>query len=164
MSSSEHHADAGRWWARGIVVAILFFAVGTLTMVGIALSTNTDLVSSDYYPRQIDYQQQIERLQRTQALPEGVAWSLDLDGEQVVLRFPPGHFADPPSGTIRFYRPDDASQDREVAIHLDGAGRQRIDGSLLSMGRWRVQIEWQAEGHEYYTEAGLHLLPGSTGS
>lgn len=161
---TETTAPSGRAWARGIVLAILVFACGTLGMVGIALSTSTDLVSADYYQREIDFQQQIDRQERTLALPEGVDWRLRLGENNLTLSFPLGHFGEAPSGIIRLYRPDDASLDHDVVIELDADGRQQIPMTGLAAGRWRVHIEWVADGQQYYSEARLHLDPSGTGS
>ncbi|MDA0335824.1 MAG: FixH family protein [bacterium] len=147
----------GRSWAWGVTAAYLIFAGLTLTMVAIAVSQRTDLVSADYYQREIDYQQHIEGRARSQALPAGVAWSFRHEDGDLVLRFPPGHFADAPQGQVHLYRPDNASLDRHYTIALDGFGDQRIPLAELATGRWQVRIEWRAGGEQYYSERDLQV-------
>ena len=145
----------GRGWARGIIAAYGVFALLTLTMVAFAFSRDVHLVSDDYYEREIEHQRHIERVERTNALPEGQQWTFTQDAEAYLFRFPTGFSKARIDGQIHFYRPDDAALDHRVAIALDDDGRQRVAASLLEPGRWRVRIEWQCAGLDYYDEFAL---------
>jgi len=147
----------GRSWAWGVTGTYLIFAALTLTMVAIAFTQRTDLVTEDYYQREIDHQQHIERLARTQALPADVAWGFSHEQGHLVLRFPPHHFSDGPQGRVQLYRPDNAALDRDFAISLDASGRQRIAIDELTPGKWYVRIEWHADGEQYYSERELMI-------
>jgi hypothetical protein len=149
--------QGGRLWAWGITGAYLVFAGLTLTMVAIAVMQRTDLVSEDYYQREIDHQQHIDRRARTQALPAGVAWSFSHEGDDLVLRFPQDHFTDSPEGQVYLYRPDNATLDRDYPIALDAYGQQRIPLAELAFGRWHVRIEWHADGQQYFSERELQV-------
>lgn len=145
----------GRRWAWGITGAYVVFAGMTLTMVGVAFSQRTDLVSPDYYQQEIDYQRHIDRLARTRSLPEGIAWTLAREEGVLVLKFPRGHFDDGPSGIVSLYRAADAALDQHHTIGLDESGRQRIAVAGLATGRWHIRIEWQADGQQYFSEGAL---------
>ena len=154
MTRADGHRG-GRRWARGIVAAYGVFALLTLTMVALAFSRDVHLVSEDYYEREIEHQRHIERVTRTNALPEGQQWTFTQDAEAYLFRFPTDRVKARIDGRIHFYRPDDAALDHLVDIALDEDGRQRVAASLLEPGRWRVRIEWQCAGLDYYDEFAL---------
>lgn len=154
---NTNKTSGGRSWAWGITGTYVAFAGMTLTMVFVAFSQNTDLVSEDYYQREIDHQQHMDRVARTQSLPNGVVWSFGHEEGALILHFPPGHFDDGPTGSVQLYRPDNASLDQTHDIGLDDSGHQRIALAGLVSGRWHILIEWQADGKHYFSERQLQV-------
>ena len=150
----------GRRWAWGIAATYGVFVVLTLTMVALAFTRDVHLVSEDYYEREIEHQKHIERVARTNALPEELRWTFASEAEGYVFRFPATSPEVKIAGRIHFYRPDDATLDRIVGIALDEEGRQRVAASLIAPGRWRVRIEWQSAGLDYYDEFRLLVRNG----
>jgi hypothetical protein len=39
-----------------------------------------------------------------------------------------------------------------LAVAPDSLGVQRIDLARLPAGRWQAQIQWRAQGRDYYVE------------
>lgn len=153
---AQERQRRGRPWVWGIVGGYSLFALLTLGMVAFAMSRSVDLVSEDYYQKGIAQQQHIERVARTTALAPGADWSiLHVDGV-FLFRLAPAHFDGVPEGRIQFYRPGDSSLDRQFRIALDAAGEQRVAADLAP-GRWRVRIEWRADGLDYYSERDLSV-------
>ncbi|MBT3343087.1 MAG: hypothetical protein HN712_11175 [Gemmatimonadetes bacterium] len=154
----------GRSWAWGIIGAYSSFAVLTLVMVGFAFSQRVDLVSDDYYQREIDHQQHIDRVTRTQELPDGVEWTVTHQDGDFLFELPKGHFNGDLQGQIHFYRPDNSTLDRTHGIHLDVQGQQRITAAGLPAGHWRIHIEWQVAGLDYYSERELNISGTTSGA
>jgi len=152
---SESAARTGRAWAWGIVGACALFIGAMLVFVAFSFSQRVDLVAPDYYQREIEHQQQIDRVTRTGALPEGVTWQLNQEGDQALFAFPREQVEGEVRGSIHLYRPADATLDRKWKIALDEQGRQRIPLASLKPGRWRVKIDWQLGQEEYYSEFAL---------
>ena len=152
---SESVVQTGRAWAWGIVGACVLFIGVMLGFVAFSFSQRVDLVSRDYYQREIEHQQQIDRVTRTGSLPAGIAWDLAQEGGQAVFAFPLERVEKPVRGSIHLYRPADASLDQKWKIALDGAGRQRVPLASLEPGRWRVKIDWKLGEKEYYSEFAL---------
>lgn len=147
----------GRSWAWGVIGAYSAFALLTLTMVGFAFSHRVDLVSDDYYQREIDHQRHIDRVERTSELPAGAQWSISHEEGSFLFQLPLVHFADDLQGRIHFYRPDNSTLDRTFGIELDASGSQRITSAGMPIGHWRIRIEWQAGGLGYYSERELNV-------
>ncbi len=147
----------GRSWAWGVIAAYSGFAVLTLVMVGFAFSQRVDLVSDDYYQREMNHQQHIDRVTRTQQLPEGIEWTIAQQEGDFLFTLPHEHFGDDLQGQIHFYRPDNSTLDRSHPIRLDAEGQQRITVAGLPAGHWRIQIQWQADGLGYFSERELSI-------
>jgi hypothetical protein len=147
--------NSGRAWAWGIVGACAVFICMMLVFVFFAFSQRVDLVSRDYYRQEIEHQRQIERVERTGGLPQGVAWDLRQVDDQLVCEFPLDRVKEGVTGTLHFYRPSDARLDRKWKIDLDEKGRQRLSLNEFEPGLWRVKIAWNLVDEEYYSEFSL---------
>lgn len=126
-------------------------------MVGFAFSMRVDLVSEDYYQREIDHQQHIDRVERTLALPAGRQWKVTHLDNTFLFQLAIDHFGDDLQGQIHFYRPDNVTLDRAYDIRLDESGEQRIPAHEIAPGHWRIHIEWTAAGLEYFSERTLSI-------
>ena len=115
------------------------------------------LVEPDYYRKGIQYQSQIDRIERTSALGIGPEASVDRDSQMIVINFPNTLRAANPQGRITLYRPSDAESDISVPIALDSAGAQRIPYAELTLGNWKVKIDWSANDATYFTETAIYL-------
>jgi nitrogen fixation protein FixH len=145
-----------RW---GVGVAVLYgsFAAFILTLVGYMALQEYHLVDPDYYRKGIQYQSQIDRIERTRALGVKPEAALDRDCQMIVVNFPNALRAANPQGRITLYRPSDAEFDISVPIALDSAGNQRIPYAALTRGNWKVKIDWSANDATYFTETSLYL-------
>lgn len=152
---SESAARTGRTWAWGIVGACALFIGAMLVFVAFSFSQRVDLVSRDYYQREIEHQRQIDRVTRTGRLPGGIAWKLSQEDDQALFAFPRERVAEEVRGSIHLYRPADATLDRKWKIALDEEGHQRVPLASLEPGRWRVKIDWRLGEEEYYSEFAL---------
>ncbi|GAB4409775.1 MAG: hypothetical protein OHK0039_13640 [Bacteroidia bacterium] len=135
-------------WGLKIVLLYTGFVVMILGFVVASAMQEFHMVNDDYYAADLQYESQMERMRNTQALPEQPTLSLDGEG-QLLLRFPEGLAVE--QGTLVLYRPSDSKLDRSVALALD-AQTQRIAVGDLARGLWRIQLNWQSVGKEYYLE------------
>lgn len=141
---------------------VAFFAVFISAVIGFgifAVRQNNDLVQPDYYEQEVRFQQQIDRVQRTQAFSQDVAVSFEPVTRSVRLSLPAAHAAKRPTGRIHFYRPSEAKLDFEVPVQLDAAGKQSVPGASLREGLWKVRVTWSVDGQEYYHDEALVAPP-----
>jgi hypothetical protein len=137
-------------WGHGIVATFIVFAVGTFIMVYIAVTTKVDLVTDDYYEKELRYQQQIDIMTETNELSERI--EVAFLNDSVSIRYPKSAGDGPYRGTVSFFRPSDKSKDVSFDVMPDTSGVQVISIAELSSGLWRIKIAWNVDGREYFHE------------
>jgi nitrogen fixation protein FixH len=121
-----------------------------------AMKSEVNLVSKDYYQKELAFQQHLDDINRTQKLTEVVTVVSPAGSNQAVINIP----AQPEeklSGTISFFRPADATLDFEVPIKVNADGNQIVNTEKLAKGKWRVKISFTKSGEQYYNETEITL-------
>jgi hypothetical protein len=137
-------------WEYAVAGFFVFFILGVLAVVFLTLDDRNDLVTEHYYDAEIQYQQQIDRIDRTKGLAEQP--TIELVSEGVRIRFPNEFRQGDLTGTVHVYRPDDKRMDLQIPVGPDSANVQLVPAALLSPGRWNVQVTWNGKGVGYYSE------------
>ena len=140
-------------WGHGISIFFACFVGFILFLVVKSHQQNVDLVTENYYEQELQYQQQINKIRNTQQLEETVKVTADKGGIQ--LSFP--EFSTPVLGQVQVFRPSDARFDLLEELKPDSQNQHHIATSALPPGFYRIKINWQAAGQEFYTEETLHL-------
>lgn len=140
----------------GVAVALFYslFALSTVGFVVYAMSRDVDLVSEDYYGRALAHDGRVQALANADAL--GAAVGATVAADHVRVRVPPA-MAPQLRGTITLYRPADARADRTVAFVPGADGTQTLATAGMVAGRWRLQMQWSADGHDYYAERDIRI-------
>ena len=133
----------------GIAAFLFVFVSCAAAFITFAVRQQMDLVRPDYYEEEIRYQVQFDRLERTRAL--GTAARINADAVRGLLEvgIPAAHASALSSGTIQFYRPSDAGQDRVIPLAPSVDGWQTAALGDLGPGLWRVRVRWSTGGKEY---------------
>ena len=140
------------------VAIAVFYSSFVLILVAFVIYTRyqtVNLVSDDYYQQELIYQQQIDRIKRTDSLVNPVRWSHDEVQKLLTLHFSPELEIEQIQGQILFFRPSDAQQDKLIAINLTSDGSQTISTKQLKPGYWKLKIFWQLGGEDFYKEGVL---------
>jgi hypothetical protein len=147
-------------WPYAITAWFVACIIGVVVWVSFAMRQRTDLVGADYYEQEIRYQQQIDRLGRTQSLAAQVTVGYDASQQSITLTLPGSHGAQA-KGTIRFYRPSNAKLDRELPLKVSGAGVQTVDTKPLLPGLWKVRVQWKVGSEEFFVDRPVLIAPQS---
>lgn len=139
-------------WGWKIAVLYGLFVAMTLSMVFYFARQDVDLVATDYYKQEIEYQDQIDKINNARALKEAIEFQYLNELRKVKLTFPKAHVKSGISGKIQFYRPSNADEDREYDIQPIPNGDQLIGVGSLKKGFWKIKIHWSAGGKEFYDE------------
>jgi hypothetical protein len=142
-------------WPWGILLAFGLFFTGTIGLVVVACSHRMDLVSADYYEREIKYEGQLDRLRRAGS-QASIVYNAPAQRLQIGLPLSPGA---PLSGFIELYRPSSAALDCRYPLSLDAGGVHTLDVRNLSPGLWKVRVSWNATGQEFFAEKSVILGP-----
>ncbi len=142
-------------WGHGIIVVIVLGVMSFLTLVFITTRERIDMVTEDYYPKELKYDDQIEKLKNYNALTQKVEVTLH-DG--LLIQFP-DNIADAASinGLVHLYRPSDKELDVEATIKLNQSYQMVIPKNDLRSGKYELIIEWKANGQPYLTKQVVYV-------
>ncbi|MGE0588361.1 MAG: FixH family protein [Cyclobacteriaceae bacterium] len=134
----------GKW----IVVAFIAFAGFIATLVTVCVRQDINLVSDDYYRRELLHQEKIsfiENANQLQARPE-----ISIEGSVVKVSF--SDFNKVEKGELTILRPSDNKLDRRFRIESSSNSVQQFPLSQWSKGLYRASMQWTMEGKEFYVE------------
>jgi nitrogen fixation protein FixH len=136
-------------WPTGIIIAMSAFIIFILSFVYKATfmaEYDHHLVSEDYYKEELNYQQEINKLNKAATLKKDVALTKVAEG--LLIKFPAEFDPEKITGTISFQRPSNDKIDFELPIKLINADYLIAKENLVE-GRWNVKIEWVVNGTTY---------------
>ncbi|NND61676.1 MAG: FixH family protein [Flavobacteriaceae bacterium] len=136
-------------WGTGLVIGMAIF-IGFIMFFVIKMSTDDkyshDLVTEDYYKKDLAYQEEIDAEQNSKDLSENIS------GERVsngwLLRFPASFDPARVEGTVFLYRPSNEQLDFDFPLVLSGSNLLIPDKRLLD-GRWNITVSWEYDGKKY---------------
>lgn len=139
-----------KWhWGIGIVVAIISFMAFIMSLV-IRMSTDTsynhDLVTEDYYAKEMLYQNDIDAETNSNA-EIGIKSYQSEKGW--VIEFPRTWKVTAIKGKIEFYRPSNKNLDFSIPLDLKNKHKMEISNSKLIEGRWNIRLEFNYAGKNY---------------
>jgi hypothetical protein len=142
-----------KWnWGTKIFLAYTSFVLFMVFMVYMCSRQHYDLVSSDYYAKELKYQDIITATENTQGLSEKVIVMQKAEGVEVKL---PAQEAPRHDGKIEFYRPDNARLDfTETFADVSVISADR---SKFKPGMYKVKVSWMSAGKPYYDEQPLFV-------
>lgn len=136
-------------WGTAMVIAMVLFMVFILQFVYRTLAMDEydhELVSDDYYKDELYYQQEIDKINKANTLPENVR--IERAEEGFVVFFPKDMIPEQISGTVSFQRPSDKKLDFQKEIRLKNHQLLIQDKRLLN-GKWNVKVDWKHKDEEY---------------
>lgn len=137
-------------WGNGLLVVIILFILSVVATLIFSLNVKTDLVEKDYYPKELEYQKQIDKIENSNTLENSVTFQLDHN--DLIIKYPRLESLQVPEGKILFYRPSDKDLDFEIPVDPDTSLYQTINLSSMVKGKYVVKIDWSLDETEYYTE------------
>lgn len=135
-------------WGHGIALFYTTFAVSMITMAVKTTNYDHSLVVDNYYEEDLRYQQQIDKQTAAAALLQPLEWHYDHRADQLELQFPTG--LGRIAATLHLYRPSDKRLDRRLPLLVPPDGRVRVSAADWQAGRWKLNLEWEADGVRYY--------------
>lgn len=135
-------------WGKGIILVFAVFMFGIGFLVYKSMTKNIELVSENYYEKSLKYDEQINKINNTNSLKDGI--KIEYNGNQIIINYP----ADKNNitGEISFYKPSDAKDDFKANVEQGSDMRQVINTEKLPKGLWKIQINWVMDGKDYFNE------------
>jgi len=138
-------------WGTGILITIILFMIITISTAVFLVNQDVDLVASDYYNKGIHHQEQIDRVNRTNAMSDAV--QINPENGFIRLIFPKSFVQKSLTGNIKFYRPSDSKKDFSLPLLIDTSAQQIISTQSIDKGYWKVELSWTQDSLEYYKES-----------
>src|SRR5690349_9447276 len=103
------------FWPASIIGFFVLAIIFLVTFVAWAMRQREDLVSTDYYEREVRYQQQLDSMNRSRILAAQVVVTFDPARQAIVISLPSDK-RQGAIGLVHLYRPSDARLDRELPL------------------------------------------------
>ena len=132
--------DKKTFWGKGVAIFTTAFVLLILTMVIFVSMQDFDLVESDYYAKEVAYQQQIERIKNTNELEQKPTFVFNGAEQLIVLKFPDSLTEFVTGGRVHLFRPSDQKDDLITELKLDPSGLQLIPFTTVKKGMWKIKI------------------------
>lgn len=146
-----------KWnWGTGITLVYTIFAVTIISFVVYSFKQRIDLVTPDYYAKELQFQEQIEKEQRTRALKEPLVW--ERSENTITIQFPTIAGINSYSADIQFFNPVNASLDHRVSVMADAGRKALVSLNKLKSGRYAMKVDWAGGDTKYYSE-GVVVIP-----
>src|SRR6478736_6129386 len=152
MNTAHKKPNTFSWWPRVIIGFFILFAIFIGNFVRMAMKSDVDLVSKDYYQKEIAYQKHMNTVAQTKENNAEIQVTLAEAAGQLVIAFPEFYKDQKVAGTVQFFRPSNAKLDFELPLNLNDARQQFILVGKLEKGLWKVQVSSEANGKNYFTE------------
>ncbi|MBL7863516.1 MAG: FixH family protein [Cyclobacteriaceae bacterium] len=140
-------------WGKSIALAFVLFAVFIGVLVVVCIRQDIPLVAEDYYQQELMFQEQIDRMRNTSALPEKPI--IGVIGTEVEIRFV--RLSDISEARLELFRPSSKSMDRTFVLTPAEGGRIRMNVSNMASGMYRAKMRWSMDGKPYYLEQVIYL-------
>jgi len=146
-------------WPWSILGFFIFLISTIIAFVSFALGQNMQLVTKDYYERELRYQQEIDQSENAAVFGDKVGIKFDAPSQTVALKVPEALVAAGLEGTVEFYRPSNKELDFTAPLMPQPNGQQIIDVSELEDGFWRLRMHWRAEGKAFLYRDSIVIEP-----
>lgn len=144
-------------WGTSIVIAFALFMTFILYFVFKVQSDKNydhEMVTEEYYKKEMSFQQQLDKEQNAAGLTEKVTVSTAPEG--IIITFPESFNKANIKGKVSLYRPSNQKLDFEVPISLSSSNLL-IPKTNLVDGRWDLSIDWEYEGKAYLNKLVVNL-------
>jgi hypothetical protein len=139
-------------WMYGIIGACVAFATLMISFGIMASHHHFDLVVTDYYKEEINYQKRINKINNYNGLANKPEIKVDTVQKKLSILFPGYNAGNPATGRICLYRPDNQKMDDTLALVPDTKGQIDLNLEKYRRGKWKMQVEWQQDAKAYFLE------------
>jgi nitrogen fixation protein FixH len=137
-------------WGFGIVVAFVSFIAFIMYFV-ISMSANNkyshDLVASDYYKQELNFQKKIDATKNGNNLKENIKIERVKKGMKII--FPKDLKVQDIKGKVFLYRPSNKQLDFEMPIAVSDSSYLLMPDKRLLDGRWNIIVDWTYKKQSY---------------
>lgn len=142
-------------WGWNIVALYSGFVILMLFMVYKTTTEEFHMVKEDYYGAELQHNAHLQKIRNVQELGEAIQMSYQAQEQEVAIQFPTD--MQQIEGTAKLYRPSNSRLDVSIDLALNSQNQHILSTQPYPKGKWIIQIDWTANGKEYYFEKTLVL-------
>lgn len=137
-------------WGTGLSIVLGIFIVGMGTVTYKALNQRHDLVTTDYYQKEIAYQGTIDASKNAADLGENCQFLIN--GDVVSLGFPSALLNKKGDLELELYYPTMAERDFKIEKKDWALEALALPEEKMAAGKWIAKVELTVDGKAYYFE------------
>ena len=137
-------------WGTGIFIFIALFLLANAVVIYFSFQQKNDLVAEEYYPQGLEYQKQIDRFAKANALSSQII--ISENQQELLITYPKDMKGKDVKGEVVFFRPSDQNADFYDSIKFDTSMLQRIPVEKFIKGKYIAKFFWKMDGKEYANE------------
>ena len=141
-------------WGTKILIVYVVFISGILFMVFKSSTQKTDLVTTDYYAKELKYQDKINEMNRVQALSAPVEFVIK--DNALIIQFPKDFAGKKLTGEAVLYCPSDENKDLKNNFSVQDEP-VKIIIPATNKGLHELHLSWQDGGVTYYFEKKIFI-------
>ncbi len=141
-------------WGYKVTIITFCFVCFMTCMVIAAFRQTFDLVTEDYYGKELKFQSQIDKQANHEHLKGSIV--LEQDKESLNLIFPEEFMGQLITSEVLLFRPSDASKDVMLKLKTNGEVLH-LSKKKLFAGLYQVQIDYKVAGKSYYFEKDIMI-------
>jgi len=143
-------------WGWAVLIFYSGFVCFMLFMVWESTRLKTELVTTDYYGKELKYQEQLDKMKRSNILNQPLSWTV-MNKKEVKLNFPSDVKGKDVKARILFYRPDNSLRDFNISCQADSTGVCIVSSDKFRHGAYKMEVDWSAGKETYYTEGVINI-------
>jgi len=136
-------------WGYKIMFVYLCFALGIFFLVYKSSVQKMDLVTTDYYAKELKYQDRIDEAKHVNDLSKPIQYQVT--GNQLTIVFPADFSGRQITGEAVLYCPSDEDNDRQHSFSVNNSAVV-IPLTGVPKGQYEIQVSWKSNGIAYYAE------------
>ncbi|TXB67011.1 hypothetical protein FRY74_02170 [Vicingus serpentipes] len=135
-------------WGTGAFILFGGFVVFMLGLVFYASKQSHELVTENYYEKELEFKDVLIKQELTEKLTEQL--QIEVKDKELILNFPK-EVGNNVSGKLFLFKPSNINDDKEISFTTDN-NLKTIDLSEFSTGMYKLKVNWNAGENEYYNE------------
>ncbi len=141
-------------WGYKILLVYVVFVSGIMFLVFKSSSQKVDLVTTDYYDKELVYQQKIDAMNKVYQLSDTIKYKVN-DGNLTIV-FPNDFLGKKVEGQAVLYCPSDENKDITQKFSVENSP---VLVPVHTEGRreYELQLSWQADGTSYYFQKKIFI-------
>ena len=141
-------------WGYKIMIVYLVFVAGIVLLVFKSSNQKIDLVTPDYYAKELKHQEKIDAISRTKALTSKVKY--EVANNTMIITLPAEFNGKDLNGEVLLYCPSDNNKDIKKHFTTSNSTATIALPNGIN-GAYELQIDWNAETSAYYFEQKIFL-------